>query len=370
MVLVDCKVRLCSVIIVAGVILSSCHPQNETHEKTAVVESLAVIRPALVSDTVLNDSDDPAIWIDTRNPAKSLIIGTDKGGDVSEGGMHVFDLNGKEIVEKRVTNLKRPNNVDVAYGMILSGKTLDIAVCTERNTNSIRVFSLPDMKLIDNGGITVFEGDSLKAPMGVALYRAPEGKIYAIVGRKKGPDGSYLWQYELNDSGKGFVMGRVVRKFGLYSGKNEVESIAVDAEMGYVYYSDEGVGVRKYYVHPDSSNTQLALFATKGFSEDHEGISIYKVDDKRGFILVSDQGADQFHIFLREGTAGSPHDHKLVRIVKVSTHQSDGSDVVSFPLPGFPKGLFVAMSDDKTFQFYQWSDIIGELDNAKSAMKN
>jgi hypothetical protein len=26
----------------------------------------------------------------------------------------------------------------------------------------------------------------------------------------------------------------------------------------------------------------------------------------------------------------------------------------------FPAGLFVAMSDDKTFQFYSWKDIAGE----------
>jgi 3-phytase len=37
--------------------------------------------------------------------------------------------------------------------------------------------------------------------------------------------------------------------------------------------------------------------------------------------------------------------------------ESDGSDVTSVALPGFPQGMFVAMSDDKTFQFYRWEDL-------------
>ena len=87
--------------------------------------------------------------------------------------------------------------------------------------------------------------------MGIALYTDPKGNIYAITGRKTGPKGgTYLWQYLLSDSGKGFVEAKLVRKFGNYSGKKEIESIAVDNENGYVYYSDEQFGVRKYYADP------------------------------------------------------------------------------------------------------------------------
>ncbi|ULT24625.1 hypothetical protein KUH03_37775 [Sphingobacterium sp. E70] len=41
--------------------------------------------------------------------------------------------------------------------------------------------------------------------------------------------------------------------------------------------------------------------------------------------------------------------------------QSDGSDVVSIRLNDtFQHGLFVAMSDDKTFHYYRWEDIAGQ----------
>jgi 3-phytase len=319
------------------------------------------VKPRFVSETVAGDTDDPAIWINKEDRSKSLVIGTDKGGDSTTGGLYVFDLNGK-ILHERTVFLKRPNNVDIAYEMVVSGTPIDIAVCTERNTNSIRVFSLPELNVIDGGGIPVFEDDSLRAPMGVALYTSPDKKIYAIVGRKNGTSGSYLWQYELYDS-NGSVKGRLMKKFGDFSGKNEIESIAVDNELGYVYYSDEGAGIRKYYAHPDSSSVQLALFGDNGFAQDHEGISIYKKSQGEGYILVSDQQANQFHVFTREGTKSDPHDHSLIGVIKVSTSESDGSEVTSEELPGFTTGLFVAMSDDRTFQFYHWDDLMKQLSN-------
>jgi len=318
------------------------------------------LQPAVTTEKVAHDTDDPAIWIHPTDPSLSLIIGTDKGGETGKGGLYVFNLDGKIDTSKTVL-LQRPNNVDVAYGLNIHGVKTDIAVCTERNTNSIRVFSLPDMKQIDNGGIAVFEDDTLRAPMGVALFTDLKAdKIYAVVGRKTGPQEGYLYQYLLKADSTGIVKGQLVRKFGKFSGKKEIESIVVDNELGFVYFSDEGVGVRKYYAHPDSSNTELAVFATSGIREDHEGLSIYKANDGKGYILLSDQQANQFHIFPREGTKTNIHDHPLIKIIKTNTDESDGSEVSSVSFNDtFKLGLFVAMSTDGTFQFYRWEDIAG-----------
>ncbi|MFD2247972.1 phytase [Pontibacter ruber] len=320
------------------------------------------IAPLFVTEPVKYDSDDPAIWINKQDPSASLILGTDKDED---GALYVFNMEGKIIADKVIKNLKRPNNVDVAYGLMLNGKRVDIAVTTERYAGKLRIFSVPDMQTLDNGGIEVFAGETgegIDEPMGIALYERPtDGKVYAIVSRKSGPtDGEYLWQYLLEDDGKGSVKGTLVRKFGKYSGRQEIESVAVDDELGYIYYSDEKAGVRKYYADPEKGDNELALFASNGFASEHEGISIYKIEDGTGYILVSDQQADEFHIFTRDGTAANPHDHKLVKVVKVAAHESDGSDVANFPLlPHFPKGVFVAMSTDKTFHLYRWEDIAG-----------
>lgn len=341
--------------------LVACQSNTGTPIQSAKADTVSsIIQPVFITDTVAHDTDDPAIWINPADPAQSLIIGTDKDQD---GGLYVFDLQGKLQRDKTVTGLKRPDNVDVEYGLMLAGRPTDIAVTTERFTHKLRIYSLPDMQPVDNGGIEVFvgeKGENMRDLMGIALYKSKAGKIYAVVGRKAGPtDGTYLWQYLLEDDGKGRVKASLVRKFGKYSGLKEIEAIAVDDQLGYIYYSDEGQGVRKYYADPEKGNEELALFATTGFTEDHEGISIYQLTDSTGYILVSDQGANSFHIFPREGTDGQPHAHPLLRKVTVSANHSDGSEVVSVPLNAqFKNGLFVAMSDDKTFHLYRWEDIM------------
>jgi 3-phytase len=319
---------------------------------------LRIIAPATITEPARFDTDDPAIWIHPSDRTQSLIIGTDKNSD---GALFVYDLDGKIV--NRVTGLKYPNNVDVAYGMPLGGKQVDIAVVTEREMQRLRVFSLPDMQPLDQGDLVVFGGDKTRAPMGIALYKRPrDGNIFAITGGKSGPLNGYLAQYLLVDDGAGHVKLKLSRYFGRYSGKKEIEAIVVDAELGFVYYSDETVGVRKYLADPDApdSGKELALFGTTGYAGDHEGISIFKINDGTGYILVSDQQANQFRIYRREGEPNKPHEHLLIKTVRVSAIESDGNDVTSLDLgPKFPRGLFVAMSNGKVFHYYRWEDIAG-----------
>lgn len=345
-------------------LLPSCSSETtkqNTKNETVSVNDTTVLKPLVVTDTTIHDTDDPAIWVNPADPSKSLILGTDKDED---GAVYVYNLDGKIDQKRTFRGLKRPNNIDVEYGLKLGGKKVDIAVVSERFTHNVRVFSLPDMQPIDNGGFPAFEGETgeeFRDLMGISCYKNKKGQIYVIAGRKNGPtDGSYLWQYLLEEK-DGKLAFTLVRKFGKYSGKNEIESIAVDDQLGYVYYSDETVGVRKYYADPAKGNAELALFATTGFKEDHEGISIYNLNDKEGYILVSDQQNNTFHVFPREGTVGKPHNHPLLKTVHVSTNESDGSEVCALSFgKRFPKGLFVAMSDNKTFQFYSWEAIAGK----------
>lgn len=324
-----------------------------------------VIEPSVVTQEVKHDTDDPAIWINHDQPEESLVLGTDKNAD---GALYAFDLRGKVVA--RIGNLQRPNNVDVEYEFKLGSELIDIAVVTERHRNRLRVFQLPNLKPIDGGGIEVFvgeAGDEFRAPMGIAVYRRPaDGTVFAIVGRKNGPtDGSYLWQYELEDDGKGVVSGKLVRKFGKFSGSGEIEAIMVDDSLGYVYYSDEAVGIRKYFADPNAGDAQLAVFGRSGFAEDREGIALMATGRTSGYILVSDQQANLFHVFARRGSEGEPHQHKRLGEVRLSTIESDGCDATSLALGGpgspFSSGLFVAMSDDRTFHFYAWKSIADAL---------
>ncbi|MBD3166936.1 phytase, partial [bacterium] len=291
------------------------------------------LEPVVVTDATLHDTDDPAIWVHPDDPARSLVIGTDKE---EEGALYVFDMEGRVDEERTVRGLRRPNNVDVEYGILLDGKEIDIAVTTERLENRLRVFQLPEMTPVDGGGLPVFEGTEQRAPMGIALYKRPaDSAVFAIVSRKTGPSGSYLWQYRLNDNGEGTIVAEKVREFGAFSGGDgEIEAIDVDDALGYVYYTDEAAGIRKYHADPDRPDAaqELAVFGQERFKEDREGISIYELDGRTGYILVSDQQRNAFQVFRREGFEGDPHDHIYLKTVYISTNESDGSEVVSVPM--------------------------------------
>ena len=333
-----------------------------TSSKLAPVRPDAV-KPTIVTQPTPHDTDDPAIWINPEDSSKSLVIGTDKDTD---GGLYMYNLEGR-IIKKSIT-LKRPNNVDIAYGLIINGKKTDIAVTTERETNKIRIFKLPELEAIDNGGIDVFTGDAERDPMGVALYTRPsDNAIFAIVGRKTGPSGTYLWQYQLSGKTDGTVAATVVRKFGSFSGKKEIEAIAVDNELGFVYYCDEQEGIKKYGANPESNNNeQLAFFGKDAFKADHEGIAIYKTSATTGYILVSNQQANTFMVYPREGTNGNVNQYPLLAEIPTSTIECDGADATSVNLGGkFPNGMFVAMSNGMTFHFYDWNSIQQRIDAQK-----
>lgn len=318
------------------------------------------VAPVVITEPVRLDTDDPAIWIDRANPSRSLILGTDK--DADNGGLYVFDLQGRILRDRTVLGLKRPNNVDVVSGFSLGGATVDLAVVTERNAGRLRVFTVPDLRAVDGGGLPVFDGDPERLPMGVAMYRRQhDNAIFAIVAARTGPSAGYLWQYRLEDDGRGRVRAVKVREFGAYSGTKEIEAVAVDAELGHVYYSDERHGIRQYPADPDAPDAgrELGVFGTEGFVGDREGISIYPTGPRTGYLIVSNQDGSRFRLYRREGEPGRPYAHAFVKEVELAARESDGNDVTATTLdPRFPGGLFVAMSNDRTFHYYAWQQLL------------
>ncbi|MEH6680695.1 MAG: phytase [Sediminicola sp.] len=311
-------------------------------------DKLPVVPPDIISDHTLNDTDDPAIWINPQNSAESIVFGTDKE---TNGAIYAFGLDGKIIADKTLRDMQRPNNVDVGYGLRINDSlTTDFLVFTERERQQIRVFSVPDMKALDGGGIPVFtdvENIEFKLPMGIAIHRsAKDGSLYVIVGRKTGPLKEYLYQYRLEMDSLQQLNAQLVRKFGNFSGKKEIEAIAVDDELGFVYFSDEQHCIRKYYADPSLGNEELDCFGGEQFLGDIEGIAIADFGNGTGFLIVSDQQRGQFNIFDRKS-------NRYIKAVNLGTLETDGCEVVTVPLNNtFKNGLFVAMNDQKNFYFY------------------
>ena len=355
--------RCGSAIAALAMLLTACSPASAPRGGPADVP------PAVRTDAVPDDPDDPALWVHPSDPSRSLILGTNKVKAPS-GAVVVFGLDGK--TRQTVSGLDRPNNIDVEYGFAIGGGRTDIAVAAERLKKQLRVFRVSEAGIEDitsAGNTRVFADRSGEeaAPMGVALYRRPsDGVIFAVVAPKAGPRTGSLGQYRLDDDGSGRVKATFVRHFGTFSGAGEIEAVAVDDEGGYIYYADEGDGIHKYHAdpaHPQAAE-QLAHFGRSGFQGDRDGIAIYKEAGGRGYIVCTDQiaGNSEYRFYPRDGVPGQPHAHDLlIKVVRGGADGTDGLEIVSRAVgPQFPNGLMIAMnSSGRNFRVYRWDDVAG-----------
>src|SRR5262245_19588685 len=179
---------------VAGVFRRSAnHPLRsaKASAERAQTVSIPVVKPLRATDALPQDPDDPAIWINKTDAAKSLVFGTMKVA-APEGALAVFGVDGK--LRQLLKGPDRPNNVDVEYGIDLDATPTDIVVLTERLGRRLRAYAIARdgsaVRDISAGRMPILEGapGDEGAPMGIGLYRRPkDGAIFAIVSPKAGP---------------------------------------------------------------------------------------------------------------------------------------------------------------------------------------
>jgi 3-phytase len=348
------------VVCLASLLIASCSsaPTVDFLPRTPpVLQLTSYVATAPVPD----DPDDPAIWIHPQDPARSVIVATNKV-EKPGGSVVVFDLDGKIL--QSIGNLNRPNNVDIEQRVRVGTEVVDIAVITERDARAIRIYAIdPHARTLSQKAVfRAFEkeqGDRA-LPMGVGIYRRSDGAAFVILGRKSGPAKEYLWQYRLDS----WSSLKLVRKFGAFGGVGEIEAIVVDDALGYVYYADERMGVRKYHADPDAADAQseLALFGQDGYSGDREGLAIYAPDDRTGYLISTDQieGKSRYLLYRREGGPAGPHDHKQpAAVFESSADSTDGIDAASVSFgPELSRGILVVMnSGPRNFLIFPWPEL-------------
>ncbi|HUT36992.1 MAG TPA: phytase [Planctomycetota bacterium] len=303
-------------------------------------------------------ADDPAIWLHPTDPAKSLIIGTDK-----QGALHVYGMDGHE--RQRVSDGCRPDNVDVLYGFKLGDRVVDLAVASTRasKASGVKVWRIdPETCTLTDvtagGTLPVFGG---RVPYGVCTYHsAKTGKTYFIVVDKAGR----IEQHELHDAGAGTVKAAKVRELKLSS---ITEGCVADDELGFVYVAEENVGIWKFAAEPDGGDhaTRVAKVGEHGLTADVEGLTIYGAAGGKGYLIASSQGSNTFVVYTREGDNGYvlTIDPKEGRIDDVN--DTDGIAVINRPTsPQFPGGFLVVQDGsnkggNQDFKLYDWRDIAG-----------
>ena len=162
------------------------------------------------TETVPGQADEVGLWVNRREPIRSVIIGSDRS---HMGALYIYDLQGRVISHSSYLN--RPIGVSVRYDIPLSNGTIvDIVACGIQSTNEIKVFSInPETRVLTD--ITTAEGISSgfeRDIYGICLYkRAGDGKLFVFVSCKTT---DHLHQVLLEDDGNGKLKGTLIRKFG------------------------------------------------------------------------------------------------------------------------------------------------------------
>ncbi|MEU1281816.1 phytase [Streptomyces sp. NPDC005805] len=339
------------------------------------------------------DADDPAIWRNPADPARSLVIATAK-----EGGLRVYDLDARLVQSLPAPPPARPgdapgrfNNVDLVHGLRLSTGRADLAVTTDRGHDRLRVHRVspgrtaaPLRDVTDPAAPRVFssgqaEVNEQRTAYGLATWTDPRsGRAYAVVSRRERTELALL---ELLPTRFGTVTYRQVRtlrlpaSFRLPGGATwtpcaepgalpQVEGMVVDPDTGTLYAAQEDVGiwrlpadltgaprltdrVREFGVPGvyDEETDECVPGADPGhggtrLSADVEGLTLVTGRDGVRHLLVSSQGDDTFALYRRDAyaagfrvTAGRDVD---------GSEECDGAAALNAPLgPKYPHGLLV-----------------------------
>lgn len=301
-------------------------------------------------------ADDPMIWVHPTQPELSLLMGTQK-----KLGIKVYDLQGN-LVQTLADG--RINNIDGRYNFPLGGKYLDILVGSNRSTDSINIYAIDkDSRMlfdIADGVIPTGMDD----PYGLCMYRsAKTGNYFVIINDTDG----VVKQWLLLDNGNQKVGVKLVREFKLDS---QTEGCVADDETGYLYIGEEDVGIWKYSAEPDGGEdrTQVDSVADGNLTDDVEGLSIYFGPDGAGYLIASNQGADNYAVYERAG------DNKFLGLFHLvadeesgidGVSETDGLDVTSANLgPTFPNGLLIVQDgrnitpdDRQNFKLVPWERV-------------
>jgi 3-phytase len=396
--------------------LAAVFPAGAFAAAPAEVRATLETEPFFEADDA--DADDPAIWVHPTDRARSIVVGT-----LKNGGLAVFDLAGETIQRIDYADEDaRQNNADVVYGVSLGGLTRDLIVVTDRGLDHLRVFAVdpagaasvsPLIEVTVPDPPVIFEGDDNISAYGVAVWKEGDGTAYAVVSQRHRTTLVLLRLV----AGPGGTIGfeRVDRlelpsTFKLRGGEEwtpcleedgeepQVEGMVVDPRRGFLFAAQEDVGIwriplddarfggavlfdrvrefgqpytRTFDPEEEEYVCEIDADAPSSGSDylvaDSEGLTIYRLEGARGYLLASSQGNSTFVVY--DLTSLRPlGTFAIGEGATDAVDESDGAMVISLPLGTFTEGLLVThdgndepFEDATNFKFTRWDDLADAL---------
>lgn len=333
-------------------------PSGAAANRPAAVTALVETTPV---ESYGDAADDPAIWAHPSDPAKSLVIATDK-----KAGLYVYDMQGK-VVQFLADG--KMNNVDLRNDFMLGGEKVTLVTASNRTDKTIAIYRLDIGKRLL---VNVADGPQptgLGDPYGLCMYRhKDDGRTYVFING----DDTRKRQWELVDAGNGRVRAELVRDMTFDS---QTEGCVANDETAALYVDEEDVALWRLSAEPGGGDLKEAVDrvdANTAIKDDLEGMGLYDLGDGRGYLVVSSQGNDSYAVYRREGKQEYLGSFSVVAdpirgIDGIS--ETDGLDVTSRNLgPGFEYGAMIAQDgrnvmpvENQNYKYVPWETIARAL---------
>lgn len=322
--------------------------------------TMAQVKPLLQTEAASARGDvidDPAVWHHPTEPAKSLILATDK-----RAGLEVYNMQG--ILSQQLA-VGRLNNVDVRYGLSWQGEMHDIAVASLRNDNSLQLFAINAQGVVQDAGKVATDMQDI---YGLCLFQDAKTKAhYVFVNDKSG----VFEQYQISEVNAQW-QGQKVRSFRVPS---QPEGCVADDKRGAIFVGEEDAGIWRFAAAAEGSIDGELIIKVDGdvLVDDVEGLALAYHADKP-LLIVSSQGNDSYVIY----DAEPPYRTRLQ--FRVTTNyqlgidgasETDGLDVTTRSLgPGFENGALIVQDgrnrmpeQGQNLKLVPWQQILEKLGN-------
>lgn len=271
--------------------------------------------------------DDPAIWQHPTDPAKSLILATDK-----RAGLAVYNMQG---AQQQFLAVGRVNNVDLRYGFHYQGQSMALAAASTRADNGIQLFGISaDGKVSTltriQTGLTDIYGLCMYQPAGTQQF-------YVFANSKDGT----VAQYQISASAKG-ASGKLVRSLKVPS---QPEGCVADDGQHQLFVGEEDVGIWRFDARASASTQGEFIIKADGtmLVADVEGLAFWP--GKQPYLLVSSQGNDSYVLY----KATAPYEAVLRFRIRLNpdlaidgSSETDGLELTTLNLgPGFEQGAIL-----------------------------
>ncbi|MDP9200053.1 MAG: phytase, partial [Pseudomonadota bacterium] len=249
------------------------------------------------------------------------------------------------------------------------GRTVTLVGASNRTDKSLALYLLDTSTLkLARAAPPVPTG--LDDPYGMCLYRsAKSGSYFVFINNSD--DGLFRQWRIFDDNGR--MAAEPVRDFLVGT---QSEGCVADDETGALYIAEEDGGFWKYSAEPDGGDTRTEIDridGPNGLVGDIEGVAIWHGRDGKGYLVVSNQGADNYAVYRREGN------HEFVGMFHIvadpdrgvdGVAETDGLEITSRPLgPKYPDGLLVVQdgrnltppAERQNYKYVSWRAIAEAL---------